>query len=72
MGELERVGISLDSNLLSAFDKIITQQGYENRSEAIRDLIRQRISEEKLKNPKTEAMAAVLVSSAPLARAGGQ
>ena len=61
MGELERVGISLDGDLLSAFDKIIAKQGYENRSEAIRDLIRQRISEEKLKNPKAEAVAAVLV-----------
>lgn len=61
MGELERIGISLDSNLLSAFDSLIAEQGYENRSEAIRDLIRQSISEEKLKNPKASAVAAVLV-----------
>ncbi len=61
MSKLERVGISLDSSLLSAFDSLITKQGYENRSEAIRDLIRQSISEKKLKNPKADAIAAVLV-----------
>jgi CopG family nickel-responsive transcriptional regulator len=61
MSELERIGISLDSNLLSAFDKLIKKQGYENRSEAIRDLIRHNISEEKLKNPKADAVAAVLL-----------
>lgn len=61
MSELERIGISLDSRLLSAFDRLITKQGYENRSEAIRDLIRQSISESKLKNPKADAVAAVLV-----------
>jgi CopG family nickel-responsive transcriptional regulator len=37
---LERIGISLDSELLWQFDKLIESKGYENRSEAIRDLIR--------------------------------
>ncbi len=37
---LERIGISLDSELLWQFDKLIKSKGYENRSEAIRDLIR--------------------------------
>ena len=37
---LERIGISLDEELLAPFDKLIAARGYENRSEAIRDLIR--------------------------------
>ncbi len=37
---LERIGISLEDDLLSQFDRLISQKGYVNRSEAIRDLIR--------------------------------
>lgn len=61
MQQIERIGVSLDKKLLSTFDKLITQQGYQNRSEAIRDLIRQQISTERLSHPKTEAIAAVLL-----------
>ena len=38
---LERIGISLDEELLASFDKLIAERGYANRSEAIRDLIRE-------------------------------
>jgi len=37
---LERIGISLDDDLLRQFDRLIAHKGYVNRSEAIRDLIR--------------------------------
>jgi len=37
---LERIGISLEDDLLAQFDRLITAKGYVNRSEAIRDLIR--------------------------------
>jgi CopG family nickel-responsive transcriptional regulator len=37
---LERIGISLEDDLLAKFDKLIAEKGYVNRSEAIRDLIR--------------------------------
>jgi len=40
MSELERFGISVDGKLLEEFDKRNKQMGYTNRSEAIRDLIR--------------------------------
>jgi len=40
MGELVRFGVSIDNELLERFDRQITQKGYTNRSEAIRDLIR--------------------------------
>ena len=46
MDDLVRFGVSMDSRLLKQFDKYINQKGYENRSEAIRDLIRSNLVEE--------------------------
>src|SRR5580698_1105293 len=43
MEDLSRIGVSLDSELLQRFDSFISDQGYENRSEAFRDLIRDRL-----------------------------
>ena len=40
MTDLARFGISIDQQLLEQFDELITRKGYVNRSEAIRDLIR--------------------------------
>ncbi|MFO0583525.1 MAG: nickel-responsive transcriptional regulator NikR [Anaeromyxobacter sp.] len=37
---IERIGVSLEGELLEQFDRLIEQKGYQNRSEAIRDLIR--------------------------------
>jgi CopG family nickel-responsive transcriptional regulator len=37
---IERIGVSLEADLLKQFDRLIEQKGYVNRSEAIRDLIR--------------------------------
>jgi len=61
MDKVERIGISLEKKLLSAFDELIEQQGYQNRSQAIRDLIRHKIGRKRLANPKARAVAAVLV-----------
>jgi len=46
MGELTRVGVSLDSQLLERFDRLTRKKGYTNRSEAVRDLIREKLVEE--------------------------
>jgi CopG family transcriptional regulator, nickel-responsive regulator len=43
MGELSRIGVSIDSELLQRFDAYIGDKGYETRSEAFRDLIRDRL-----------------------------
>ncbi len=59
MEQVERIGVSLDKELLSMFDKLIAGRGYQSRSEAIRDLIRQQLSSERLENPKARAVAAV-------------
>ena len=46
MGELVRTGVSLERELLEQFDESIARRGYGNRSEAIRDLIRDRLISE--------------------------
>jgi CopG family nickel-responsive transcriptional regulator len=43
MTELLRFGVSMDAELLAAFDLLITRKGYSSRSEAIRDLVRDAI-----------------------------
>jgi len=40
MSELARVGVAIDVDLLEKFDRQIDRRGYTNRSEAVRDLIR--------------------------------
>ena len=44
-GKIKRFGISADSRLLENFDSLISEKGYVNRSEAIRDLIRDQLVE---------------------------
>jgi CopG family nickel-responsive transcriptional regulator len=54
MGELVRFGVSIDDELLERFDRQMTQKGYTNRSEAIRDLIRDDlVTEEWARNEET-------------------
>jgi len=41
---MERFTISLDENLASEFDKLIRERGYQNRSEAVRDMLRTQLN----------------------------
>jgi len=50
--KISRFGVSIEPELLKKFDRMIKKEGYENRSEAIRDLIRGNLIEEKSKNPE--------------------
>jgi len=61
MSEIERVGVSLDKKLLGKFDEHAHKQGYSNRSEAIRDLIRERLSQEQLTRPNAKAVAGIFL-----------
>lgn len=46
MAETERVSLAIEAELLSRFDALIERSGHGNRSEAVRDLIRNRLIEE--------------------------
>lgn len=59
MSELTRISISLESALLGAFDQSIEGKGYATRSEAIRDLIRDRLIREEAAQGKGEQVAVV-------------
>lgn len=61
MGTLSRIGIALDSELLDRFDHSIAKSGYTNRSEAFRDLIRDRLVRE-----RTAATGATVVGTITL------
>src|ERR1700694_3547807 len=57
MAELTRVTISLEASLLDAFDRHIDGKGYPTRSEAIRDLIRDRLIREEGEGAEGEQVA---------------
>ncbi len=61
MSQIERIGVSLESDLLAAFDALSDKKGYPNRSEAIRDLIREKLGSSRVSDPEAEAMAVVLL-----------
>ena len=56
---VKRFGVSMEEELLKAFDLIIDRKGYTSRSEAIRDLIRKNLIEDRWE--KGEGRIGILV-----------
>jgi len=61
MPTLVRFGISLDKELLAKFDRHIKDKRYTNRSEAIRDLIREDLIKHEWREDKDIAGAITLI-----------
>ena len=59
MGKIERFSVSLEGELLKSFDKYIDQMGYVSRSEAVRDLIREKLVVREWQHPKTEGVGVI-------------
>jgi len=59
VSELTRFGISMDEPLLARFDELIERKGYVNRSEAIRDLIRNALVEDQWTRSDEETVGTV-------------
>jgi CopG family transcriptional regulator, nickel-responsive regulator len=53
---LIRFGVSMEKDLLGEFESLCSAKGYENRSEAIRDMVRNLLIENKLKEENTEGV----------------
>jgi len=56
MSQVTRFGVSLEENLLAQFDRVIARKGYTNRSEALRDLIRESLVREQWELGTEEAV----------------
>jgi CopG family nickel-responsive transcriptional regulator len=56
---LVRFGVSMDAELLEAFDRLIGKKGYANRSEAIRDLVREKLVELEWQGGRQQTAGAV-------------
>ncbi|HTS05128.1 MAG TPA: nickel-responsive transcriptional regulator NikR [Candidatus Eisenbacteria bacterium] len=52
MSDLARTGLSIDRELLAKFDVAIAKRNYKNRSEAVRDLIRDHLVSEEADSNK--------------------
>jgi len=61
MGDLVRFGVSLEKALLNKFDRLIREKNYPNRSEAIRDLIRQELVRKQWQSGREVAGAITIV-----------
>ena len=54
MSKITRFGVAMDDELLKRFDRLIRKKGYRNRSEAIRDLVRDNLVEQDWELGKTQ------------------
>ena len=60
MSDIIRFGVSIDQDLLENYDRLIAERGYATRSEALRDLIREALIQQKVElNSKTEALGSL-------------
>ncbi|MEW6032891.1 MAG: nickel-responsive transcriptional regulator NikR [Bacillota bacterium] len=59
MARLARFSVSMDERLLDRFDRLIGRKGYQNRSEALRDLIRDRLVEEEWSGGEADVVGVV-------------
>jgi CopG family nickel-responsive transcriptional regulator len=60
MAHVDRFSVSLDTELLGAFDRHIAAHGYVNRSEAIRDLIRDLLLAGRLEDENTPVLGFIV------------
>lgn len=56
-----RFGVSIEEKLLTKFDSYISEKGYVNRSEAIRDLIRNVLVSQQIEDPETESFGTLTI-----------
>lgn len=59
MADLTRTGIAMDADLLARFDRFIRKQGYTNRSEAFRDLVRDRLISAAVEDPEVNVVGSI-------------
>jgi len=61
MEKLKRFGVSMEEELQKRFDKFIKSKKYPNRSEAIRDLVRNALVEEQWEKKSGEVIGVLVI-----------
>jgi len=61
MTDLSRFSVAIPADLLAQFDQLLAQKGYGNRSEAIRDLIRDQLVAEAVEHDHNDMVGTVTV-----------
>jgi CopG family nickel-responsive transcriptional regulator len=61
MTDLSRFSVAIPADLLAQFDRLLAQKGYSNRSEAIRDLIRDQLVIEAVEHDHSDMVGTVTV-----------
>ena len=61
MSDLVRFGVSIDGQLMKKYDSLISRKGYKNRSEAIRDLIRDRLVDEEWEGGDEDTVGTITI-----------
>lgn len=65
---IKRIGVSIEPDLLAKLDEFVDTKGFPSRSEAIRDMVMDRLSAEKLQNPNEQAVGSITILYNPHAR----
>lgn len=61
MEQVERFGVSMPAGLLARFDETIAQAGYSQRSEAIRDVVRDYLLRQEWEEPEAEVVGTITI-----------
>jgi CopG family transcriptional regulator, nickel-responsive regulator len=61
MDRVTRIGISLEPELLKEFDELVAARGYTNRSEAVRDIIRYALTDERWKDSEADVVGTITI-----------
>lgn len=61
MSKLTRTAIAIEQELLRKFDDWMTRHGYDNRSEAVRDVVRATLIEEQWADPGSQVVATLSI-----------
>ena len=61
MGKITRTTLAIEQDLLAKFDAWMAAHGYSNRSQAMRDLIRQTLVQAEWNKPKAKVVASLAI-----------
>ncbi|MEM4264350.1 MAG: nickel-responsive transcriptional regulator NikR [Thermoplasmata archaeon] len=61
MERIRRIGVSMEPELLESLDEFVRSKNYPSRSEAIRDMVSDRLSQESLRHPNEPAVGSIMI-----------